>query len=165
VEREPDQPEKSGQEPAGQEPPPAEPDYQKVAVSFFPHSSDVPMNTDFSMQVMAESAENVASLIFSLKFDPGLLQVKEVKEGNLMNKEGARTSFFKNINNASGIIQIGIAREGHIKGASGDGELVSIIFAPKKTGDSNIEVISSTLWDPDMHKIPIDSVAGKISIK
>jgi general secretion pathway protein D len=164
IEKEPERPEKSDQEPI-KKAIAQEPSYQKVALSFFPPSTDVPSNTDFSVQAYVKNAENVASLILSLKFDPDLMQVKEVKEGDLMNKDGARTSFYRNVNNTSGIIQIGITREGHKKGASGEGELFSIIFTPKKKGDSNIEVTSSTFWDPEMYKIPIDSVAGKISIK
>jgi general secretion pathway protein D len=162
-EKEPDQSQKSDQETASKEKS-REPSYQKIGVSFFPPSTVVPVNTDFSVQVMAQNAENVASLMLSLKFDPELMQVKEIKEGNLMNKDGARTSFIKNVNNYSGNIQIGITREGFKTGASGEGELVSIIFTPKKKGDSNIEVTSSTFWDPDMFKIPVDHLMGKISI-
>ena len=128
-------------------------------------SPQVPPNTESSLQIMIAGAENVSSAAFSLKYDPALLQVKEIREGPFLGQDGTRTTFIKSVDNSTGVVQVGISREGGDQGAAGDGELFSIVFETLKEGESPVEVTSGDLRDSSRASIPVELSPGKITIK
>jgi general secretion pathway protein D len=138
---------------------------EETIISIAPSLSEIPVGIEFMENVIVENVEDVASLVLTLSFDPSVIQVKDVKEGRFMSRDGVKTSFLKNFDNTSGEIQIGITREGFGKGVSGTGEIVSIIFESIKEGRSPMAVASGTLRNPLLIEIPAYSREGEVVVK
>jgi general secretion pathway protein D len=138
---------------------------EQAIISFAPSMTEVPVGVEFIEKVTVENAENIASLVLALTFDPALVRVKDVKEGSFMSLDKVKTSFLKTFNNTSGEIQIGISREGFGKGASGTGEIVSIIFESIKEGKSAIAIASGNLRTPLSTEVPVYFQKAEVTVK
>jgi len=142
-----------------------EAEYKEAIISLGPSSIEVPAETEFMEKVLVENVENIASLVLSLNFDPGIVRVKEVKEGSFMSQDGVKTAFLNTFNNTSGEIQIGITREGFREGVSGTGEIISIIFESIKEGKTRITIANGNLRTPLLTEIPVYFQQAEIIVK
>ena len=142
-----------------------EAEIKETIISLAPSLSEVPAGIEFMEKVRVENVENVASLVLTLSFDPSIVRVKDVKEGSFMSRDGVKTFFLGNIDNTTGEIQIGITREGFGKGASGTGEIISIIFESLKEGQTSISLARGTLRTPFLLEIPAYFREAEVVIK
>lgn len=138
---------------------------EQAIISFDPSMTEVPAGVEFIEKVTVENAENIGSLVLTLTFDPALVRVKDVKEESFMSPDKVKTSFLKTFNNTSGEIQVGISREGFGKGASGTGEIVSIIFESIKEGRTAIAIASGNLRTPLSAEVPAYFQKAEVTVK
>ena len=105
--------------------------------SFSTAATQVQMGDTFTVQLKAENISDLAGWQTDIKFDPAVLKVNNVREGNFLKQSGGRTHFLKGtIDNTEGrITGVGSARfsEG---GVSGEGTLLSVTFTAKANGES-----------------------------
>ena len=104
-------------------------------------TTQVKVDDRFTVQFKAENISDLAGWQGDITFDPAVLKVNNVREGNFLKQGGGRTHFLKGtIDNTTGRISgVGSARisEG---AASGEGTLLSITFTAKANGDSRLSL-------------------------
>ena len=109
--------------------------------SFSTAATQVEVGGTFTVQLKAENISDLAGWQTDIKFDPAVLKVNNVREGNFLKQGGGRTHFLKGtIDNTEGrITGVGSARfsEG---GASGEGTLLSVTFTAKANGESRLSL-------------------------
>ena len=109
--------------------------------SFSTAATQVKVGDRFTVQLKAGNISELAGWQGDMVFDPAVLKVNNVSEGNFLKQSGGRTHFLKGtIDNETGRIDgIGSARisEG---GVSGEGTLLSITFTAKANGESRLSL-------------------------
>ena len=109
--------------------------------SFSTAATQVKIGDRFTVQLKAEDISDLAGWQSDITFDPAVLKVDNVSEGNFLRQGGGRTHFLKGtVDNTTGrITDIGSARisEG---GVSGEGTLLSITFIAKANGESRLSL-------------------------
>ena len=93
----------------------------------------------FTVDISAEDVFDLAGWQFDIAFDPAVLEAIEVNEGGFL-KEGGGTTFFQKgtIDNATGkITKLSSARLNE-DGVTGTGTLLSVTFAAKMGGETQI---------------------------
>ena len=109
--------------------------------SFSTAATQVKVGDTFTFQLKAENISDLAGWQGDITFDPAVLKVNNVREGNFLKQGGGRTHFLKGtIDNTEGrVTGVGSARisEG---GVSGEGILLSVTFTAKANGESRLSV-------------------------
>lgn len=142
-------------------------DYEQVIddpVFISPESKDVLINNSFSVEVNISTLSQVYAVDFTLVFDPNVIEVVGVVEGNFLKKDGASTYPIINIKKTEGKIDFANTRFGTISGVTGDGTLAKIDFKAVKAGKSGIEFVKFIAVDPSLNEIFISSINGTVNV-
>lgn len=107
--------------------------------------SVVKQNQLFSADVLASEAENLFSAPLSVVFDPSILEIVSVLEGDLFKKDGKSAIFTNKIDNVAGVLTVKLARDAEVGGVSGAGKLFSVNFKAKSPGPASIGFIGVKL--------------------
>jgi general secretion pathway protein D len=95
---------------------------------------------EFALRVNA--TEPLSSTSFQIAWDPSMLKVVDVSEGDLMNRDGATTSFAPRVDEASGRMFVALSRSA-AGGMTGEGTLVSLkVTALSQEGAAAIRLLS-----------------------
>ena len=107
----------------------------------------------FTLDLNAADVYDLAGWQFDITFDPSVLEVLEVKEGEFL-KTGGGTTFFQkgSIDNATGkITKLSSARLSEV-GVSGTGTLLSVTFTAKAGGETRLS----------LRNVQLGSITGRI---
>ena len=109
--------------------------------SFSTTTTEAKVGDTLTVQFKAEDMSDLAGWQGDIVFDPALLKVDNVSEGNFLKQDSGRTHFLKGtIDNTTGRINgIGSARlsEG---GVSGEGTLIAVTFTAIANGESRLSL-------------------------
>ena len=145
-------------------------EYTTVKIS--PTTQDVSTGQSFIINVVIDPHTAIAGAQFNLQFDPSLIQVNSVTEGNIFKQNGANTIFSPGtIDNDIGVVK-------HVYGNTlGAGETVSLVgtFAviratSKNVGVSQIDLvtigaISVKVSDSSGNVVPVNIENGSVNIQ
>lgn len=81
----------------------------------------------FAVNIDAQTAGKVTGLPFQIGFDPNVLEVVEVTEGDFLKQNNGKTVFTPNIDQAGGQVSVNITQSG-ADGASGKGSIAAVTF-------------------------------------
>lgn len=105
--------------------------------------SQVKAGDQFSLALRVQAQQAVMSLPLLIGFDPTLMQVVSVAEGDFLRQGGAQTNFTSRIDPQTGQIFIGAMRQGG--GTDGAGTLMNLTFkALKASPQANVQLLSVT---------------------
>ena len=121
------------------------------------------LGNTFTVQLGVENVVDLAGWQFDIAFDPAVLEVLEVKEGDFLKSEGATTFFQKGvINNRSGRITGFSSARLSEGGVSGVGDLLSVSFKAKGKGKTQLTLrnfqladVTGTPISADPHEVEI----------
>jgi len=133
-----------------------------VVVYVSPDTISVAPGESFDIAVNIKRAENVYSWQFSLSWDPTVLELQEVSEGNFLNQGIYPTIFQDYVDNDGGNVTVVCVLRGQPRSssASGDGTLATVTFYVKDTGYTPLPVYNTELLDYDYYKLPHTSEDG-----
>ena len=121
--------------------------------AFSTDTTSVRVDDTFTVHISAEKVANLAGWQFDLTFNPDVLEVAEVSEGDFLKTSGGTTFFQQEtIDNAAGEITgltAALISEG---GVTGTGTLLSVTFLAKAGGESQIT----------LHNFQLGSNTGEI---
>ncbi|HEX28622.1 TPA: T9SS type A sorting domain-containing protein, partial [Candidatus Poribacteria bacterium] len=120
---------------------------------------------EIEVRVSAEHVAHLAGCQFDLRFDPDLLEVISVEEGEFMGLDGVET-FWRDpdIDNDVGLISgAAITRKGGT-GVEGSGTVAIIKFKAKNAGSSLLKLENVTLSDVDLNPIGVNVVTASVKI-
>ena len=141
---------------------------ETTVVSISTPTEPIESGGQFSVSIVVMPGTAIAGMQFDLNFDPSLVTVDDIKEGDLLEQDGA-TSFFNsgNIDNQAGIIR------GAFGAITTPGEAVSTpgtfatvtLTARKQSASCPLSLSSVIVGDKDGNPVPVSwDKEGTVSI-
>lgn len=94
----------------------------------------------YMVPISISNASRLSTVSISLSFNPAVLRVRTVQEGNLMRQGGAQAAFTQKIDAAAGRVDIAVVRPGDVLGASGTGVVGAVLFEAIGPGTSPLSL-------------------------
>ena len=136
---------------------------ENPSVSYTFSRNTIHLGDTFTVQLGVENVVDLAGWQFDIAFDPAVLEVLEVKEGDFLKQEGATTFFQKGvINNRSGRISGFSSARLSEGGVSGKGDMLSISFKAKAEGKTQLTLRNFQL--ADVRGTPISAGPHEVEI-
>jgi general secretion pathway protein D len=125
---------------AGQAPP-----SPNTIVSFSPAQANTNVGGQISVDLVVTGGNDIASAPFEIQFDPKILRLNDVVQGDFLGRDGQQVNFTKNIQNDGGVAAIQLSRLPGAPGISGSGKLVTLSFQAVGPGAAMVSVPNLTL--------------------
>ena len=129
---------------------------ERVALSFS-ETEQVDGNQVFSVDVLVGKVSNLAGWSFNLEYDPQILSLESIEEGDAFKPKGESTFFQKGKANAkvgtvTGLSSVYLGTGG----VYASGKLMTLTFKAIKGGESFLRLKEVELGDPKGKVIPVD---------
>jgi hypothetical protein len=113
-----------------------------------------------TVALQVENATDLAAAPMKLKFDPKILRLTAVRQGNLLGGDGQKVNFSENTLNDSGETTITLNRLPGTGGINGSGALVTFTFQAVGRGTSTVTLTDIGLKNSQMQPIntPVPSL-------
>ena len=109
-----------------------------ASVNFVPAQVETMMGGSFSVNLVMANATDLFSAPLQIKFDPKVLKLNDVTQGNLMASDGEQATFTKSIQNDTGEADITLNRLPGTGGITGSGMLVTLSFTTLARGATSV---------------------------
>lgn len=118
----------------------------------------------FTATLNIENALQLAGVQFNIHFNPAVLEVADIQEGDFLITDGKMLYFqVAKVDNVGGeLAGIRIARN---PGTASSGTLLKVIFKAKTAGNSAIEVRDLKIGDPAAQPIPTEITVLNVTVK
>jgi general secretion pathway protein D len=104
---------------------------------------DVKRSDEFQLAINLDTDGTLRSLPMQIGFDPAVLRVAKVEEGEFFRQDGGQTSFTHNVDVDKGRVFVGAVRSG-TEGASGKASMALITFkAMAPSGQTSVRLLSA----------------------
>ena len=123
------------------------------------------LGAEFSVTIHVADIERLYSAPMFVKYDPALLDLVDLQEGDFLGQKGQSTVFSSSPNRTTGQVIVGYKQGIGGTGASGSGSLFSLKFKAKGTGAAKVELNRINFRDPSGVRLPIDPAVTEVSIK
>ncbi len=139
----------------------------ETIVSVSPSSQTVDAGGTFTIDIAVEPGEAIAGVQFDLGFDPSLVTVSGVEEGNLLSQGGASTYFISgDIDNGAGTVT-GVAgaiiSPGQTVSTAGTFAVITLV-AGTVDGTSSLELSNVVAGDINGNSVPIILAGGEVAV-
>ena len=118
----------------------------------------------FTAELTMDQAQHVAGISLTLHFDPAVIEVKDVQEGDFLLGDGTTAPFFQvdKIDNVRGVLS-GVKLTRKVGTATG-GVLLKVVCEAKSAGVSTIDVRNVKLGNTAGQSIPVETTAGTVAV-
>lgn len=135
-------------------------------LSVLPRESTTTVNGPVNIEVRVDNAKDLSSATMSIAFDPTVLTLKEVVEGDFMKKDGKNVSLVSSTPPNGGAVDVQINRVTDEKGISGSGTLFTLVFEGQRAGaSSRVDFRNVRLLNPSRGPINADIFPGLINVR
>jgi general secretion pathway protein D len=118
--------------------------------------ASVKTGEQFTADIIAVDAQKLGTAPMTLVFDPDMLEVVAINEGELFGNDGKKSLFDSKIDSKKGNVVIKLAKEPDSLGITGGGRLFSAQFKAKAKGPASIGFIGVKLVSQG--GIPVESI-------
>ncbi len=130
-----------------------------------PATQTVGLTGQVCVQARVEKSPELHAFEFTLGFPPDLLEATNVTLGPFLGSTGRTlVTLPTDINNATGRVKFGAATLGAAPGATGNGDLATVCFTPKKAGTAALDLLVGKLSGPNGAAIPVSLAGGSVTI-
>lgn len=131
--------------PAPAPPPPAAP-AGELRLNFAPAAAQVALSGAVTVSLLVENAKDLAGAApLRIKFDPKILRLTTVQQGNLLGSDNQQVVFSENTQNDIGEASVTLNRAPGAGGISGTGALVTLTFQAVGKGASPVAITEANL--------------------
>jgi general secretion pathway protein D len=117
----------------------------------------------FTVNVVLNGAQNVASVPLQFSYDPKLLQVVNVSNGGFLAQDGQIVTLTHRED--EGTMQVTATRPPGAAGVSGQGSVVTLTFMAKAAGQGSLTIARGGARDPAMQALPVNGAAATVTIR
>jgi general secretion pathway protein D len=133
-------------------------------ISFDPASLSPKAGSTFTVDIRLNGAQNIASVPVLVKFDPKILQLLNVSNGDLLSKDGQAVALVHREDTGAGTIQMTASRPPSTPGISGNGTVFTLTFLAKSPGQCILSVNRAVLRDPTMQATTASGSQAVVSV-
>jgi general secretion pathway protein D len=112
---------------------------------FAPTPVQTGVGGSFNVSLMLDNAADVAAAPVQVVFDPKILKLNDVSQGDLMSQGAVAATLTKNIQNDSGGAAVQLSRPPGSGGANGSGTLLTFNFSAVAPGSTQVTAPNLTL--------------------
>jgi general secretion pathway protein D len=105
----------------------------------------VKQNDTFSAEIMASDADALYSAPMTLVYDPSVLEILSVAEGDLFKMDGKPATFSEKVDNLGGRLTVKLSKGEDTGGVKGSGKLFSVVFKAKSSGPGSVGFVGVKL--------------------
>jgi len=116
----------------------------------------------FTVHIDVSGVKDLFLWQFKLRWDPAILETLNVTEGSFL-KRGGDTYFLQKINSTDGSALASCTLLGDIFGVDGDGDVAAVQFRVKGSGQCNLELFDTQLFDSYGYTISYSSINGSFT--
>lgn len=140
--------------------PPASPAAGATRLFFNPETVQTQLGGVGTVALQVENATDLAAAPMKLKFDPKILKLTAVRQGNLLGGDGQKVNFSENTLNDAGETTITLNRLPGTGGINGSGALLTLTFQAVGRGTSTVSLTDIGLKNSQMQPIntPVPSL-------
>jgi general secretion pathway protein D len=135
------------------------------AVINFAAPGQVDQGKEFVVSVKVNEIEKLYSAPLFVKYDPAVLDLVTITEGNFLKQDGQTTVFSSSPNKTTGQVIVGYKQGTGGGGASGSGTLFNLIFKPIGAGETRLEVNRINFRNPDGVRLQVVPEAVTIEVR
>jgi len=150
---------------APQQVPPVATPPGSASFSFDPAAIAQPAGSTFAVNVQLAGAQNAYSVPLQVTYDPKVLQVVNVSNGNFLSQDGQAVALVHRDDESTGTLQITATRPPGAVGISGDGTVVTLTFMAKSAGQSTIAISKGGTRDPNMQPTLVGGATATVTIR
>ena len=119
----------------------------------------------FAVNVQLSGAQNAYSIPLQITYDPKMLQVVNVSNGNFLSQDGQAVALVHRDDDAAGTLQITATRPPGTTGVSGQGTVVTVTFMAKSAGQSTLAISRGGTRDPGMQPTLVAGASAAVTIQ
>ena len=144
---------------------PSAPGAPSASFGFDPAAITQPKGATFAVNVVLTGAQNAYSVPFQISYDPKLLQVVNVSNGNFLSQDGQPVALVHRDDDTTGTLQITATRPPGTTGVSGQGTVVTVTFMAKASGQSTLAISRGGTRDPGMQPTLVAGANAMVTIQ
>ena len=133
--------------------------------SFDPPLINQAKGATFAVNVQLSGAQNAYSIPLQITYDPKMLQVVNVSNGNFLSQDGQAVALVHRDDDAAGALQITATRPPGTTGVSGQGTVVTVTFMAKSAGQSTLAISRGGTRDPGMQPTLVAGASAAVTIQ
>jgi general secretion pathway protein D len=133
-------------------------------IYFTPPAAQVATGSSVSLTLQVENATDLFTAPLTLRFDPRVVQVRDVTAGGFLGGDGQKINFSKNILNDSGQVTVTLNRMPNTGGVSGAGTLLTLQLQAVGSGLSQISVSGMGAKDSKLQPIAVTIPAAVVTV-
>ena len=123
-----------------------------------------PVGSRFKVAVHVEQAQNIASLPLWLHYDPRLLKLVEVSDGNPLAPDGPLVAVAERVDHKAGTATVTLARAPGMRGVSGTEIVATLTFEAKAAGESMLNLLRTGARDPDQKAVEVSGARARVLV-
>jgi len=133
-------------------------------LTFIPAETAIPVNGEVTVGVRIDSVNQLSAANLVLEYDPAVLTVKKMSEGDFLKADGTTTRFSSS-NSTPGKIDLQLERTGDTRGMNGSGMLFTITFGGVGAGAGKINILNAAMIDVARKPLHPSLSPGIITVK
>jgi len=135
-----------------------------VSVSIYPAVATHAVGSTFQVAVMLANAKDLYSVPLQMHFDPAVLSLVNVDDGNLLGRDGQAPALVHR-DEGNGMLTISSTRPPGTKGVDGQGTLCTLTFKALAAGDSALSLVKIGAKDSNQNNVPTVGNQSVIHVK
>jgi len=135
-----------------------------VNVSIYPAVATHAVGSTFQVAVMLSNAKDLYSVPLQMHFDPAVLSLVNVDDGNLLGRDNQAVAMTHR-DDGNGNVTISASRPPNVKGVDGQGTLCTLTFKALAAGDSALSLIHIGAKDSNQNNLPTTGNQSVIHVK
>src|SRR5579863_7849089 len=151
--------------PAANQPEAQPPAPAGASFGFDPPAVTQPKGATFAVNVVLSGAQNAYSVPFQISYDPKILQVVNVSNGNFLSQDGQAVALVHRDDDTTGTLQITVTRPPGVNGVSGQGTVVTVTFMAKAAGQATLAISRGGTRDPGMQPTLVAGTSATVTIQ
>jgi general secretion pathway protein D len=139
---------------------------QQARILFAPGQVQGAAGSTVNVTINVENASNLLAATMRLKYDPKIVRLNDVLQGDLLARDGRQPApISKNILNDTGDATVGLRRFPDAGGVSGSGSLVTFVFQMVSPGTTTVTFPEMTLRNPQLQPITSGAPPLPVTVK
>jgi general secretion pathway protein D len=153
-------------QPATPAPIPGVPAVTGPAMVFLPPKVQTQVGGVINLTLQVENMADLFSVRpVRIKYDPALLRLNEVSQGEVLGRDGQRTTFTKDIRNDTGEASFDLSRLPGASGVNGNGTVATLSFTALAKGQATVTVTESALKNTQLQPITVQPASVQVNVQ
>ena len=136
-----------------------------ASLSFDPAAITQSVGKTFAVNVVLSPVQNLYSVPVQIAYNPNVLEVVNVSDGNLLSKDGQPVALVHRDDPSTGTLQVTATRPPNSGGVSGGGQVFTITFLAKAAGSSTLSIARDGLRDSSMQPIAASGAQATVTVQ